>query len=169
MFSDPDEIPRPDLLKNLNLRKKYGIFLQNIFCYKFNLFNKYESPWEGTRVCKMKDLKSIDYMRQEIRYKNLSMPFWKFYKEKSIEVIENGGWHFNSLLSPEEISQKLKTFAHSEYSEKKYSSVVSIKQKIRNKIDLFDRGHKYEKVQINNTFPEYLTRNISKFSHLIEN
>ena len=117
----------------------------------------------------MKDLKSIDYMRQEIRYKNLLMPFWKFYKEKSIEVIENGGWHFNSLLSPEEISQKLKTFAHSEYSEKKYSSVVSIKQKIRNKIDLFDRGHKYEKVQINSTFPEYLTRNISKFSHLIEN
>ena len=169
MFSDPDEIPRPDLLKNLDLKKKYGIFLQNIYCYKFNLFNKYESPWEGTRVCKMKDLKSIDYMRQRIRYKNLSMPFWKFYKEKSIEVIKNGGWHFNSLLSPEEISQKLKTFAHSEYSGEKYSSVESIEKKIKNKIDLFDRGHKYEKVEINSTFPKYLTQNIAKFSHLIEN
>ena len=51
MFSDPDEIPRPDLLKNLDLKKKYGIFLQNIYCYKFNLFNEYEIPWEGTRVC----------------------------------------------------------------------------------------------------------------------
>ena len=169
MFSDPDEIPRPDLLKNLNLKKRYGIFLQNIYCYKFNLFNKYESPWEGTRVCKIKDLKSIDYMRQKIRHKNLLMPFWKFYREKNIEVIENGGWHFNSLLSPEEISKKLKTFAHSEYSGEKYSSIESIKKKIKNKIDLFDRGHKYEAVQIDNSFPEYLIQNINKFSHLIEN
>ena len=28
-------------------------------------FNKYETPWEGTRVCKKKNLKSIDYMRQK--------------------------------------------------------------------------------------------------------
>ena len=54
MFSDPDEIPNPQILKNLNLKMKYGIFLQNMYCYKFNLFNKYESPWEGTRVCKKK-------------------------------------------------------------------------------------------------------------------
>ena len=28
MFSDPDEIPRPEILKNLSLKKKYGIFLE---------------------------------------------------------------------------------------------------------------------------------------------
>ena len=167
MFSDPDEIPRPELLKDLNLKNKYGIFLQNIYCYKFNLFNKYESPWEGTRICKMKDLKSIDYMRQKIKCKNLNTPFWKFYKEKNIEVIENGGWHFNSLLSPEEISRKLKTFAHSEYSAEKYSSIESIKQKIKKKVDLFERGHEYETVQINSSFPRYLVQNIEKFSKLI--
>ena len=49
-FSDPDEIPNPNTLKNLNLKKKYGIFLQKMYCYKFNLFNKEESPWEGTRI-----------------------------------------------------------------------------------------------------------------------
>ena len=53
-FSDPDEIPNPNLLKNFKLKKKYGIFMQKCFNYKFNLFNKYESPWEGTRVCKKK-------------------------------------------------------------------------------------------------------------------
>ena len=51
-FSDPDEIPKPEILKNFELKKKYGIFLQNCFNYKFNLFNKHESPWEGTRVAK---------------------------------------------------------------------------------------------------------------------
>ena len=43
--------------------------MQKCFNYKFNLFNKYESPWEGTRVCKKKNLKSIDYMRQKIKKK----------------------------------------------------------------------------------------------------
>ena len=56
MFSDPDEIPNPKILANLKLEKKYGIFLQQMYCYKFNLYNKYESPWEGTRICKKKIL-----------------------------------------------------------------------------------------------------------------
>ena len=53
-FSDPDEIIKPDLLKDFKLKKKYGIFLQKCFNYKFNIFNPYETPWEGTRVCKKK-------------------------------------------------------------------------------------------------------------------
>ena len=55
-FSDPDEIPNPSLLSNFILKKKYGIFLQNFYNYKFNLFNPYETPWEGTKVCKKKTL-----------------------------------------------------------------------------------------------------------------
>ena len=66
MFSDPDEIPNPEMIKRLNLTSKYGIFLQNCFCYKLNIFNKYETPWEGTRICKKKNLKSFDYLRQKI-------------------------------------------------------------------------------------------------------
>ena len=50
MFSDPDEIPNPNILKELNLQNKYGIFLHKMYCYKFNIFNQHESPWEGTRV-----------------------------------------------------------------------------------------------------------------------
>jgi beta-1,4-mannosyl-glycoprotein beta-1,4-N-acetylglucosaminyltransferase len=56
-FSDPDEIPNPQVLKNFELKEKYGIFMQKCFNYKFNLFNKYESPWEGTRVSKKKKFK----------------------------------------------------------------------------------------------------------------
>ena len=74
-FSDPDEIMRPEKLKNFKLKKKYGIFFQDFFNFKFNLFNKYESPWEGTRVAKKKNLKSIDFMRQKILSKNLKKYF----------------------------------------------------------------------------------------------
>ena len=56
-FSDPDEIPKPEILINFELKKKYGIFMQKCFNYKFNLYNSHESPWEGTRVCKKKKFK----------------------------------------------------------------------------------------------------------------
>ena len=167
MFSDPDEIPNPITLRNLNLKKKFGIFLQNMYCYKFNIFNQYESPWEGTRVCKKRNLKSIDYMRQKIVLKNLKQPFWKIYKEKSIDIFKNGGWHFNSLLTPEEISLKLKTFAHTEFAKPEYSDVNIIKQNIQQKKDLFKRNLTYTAVELDNTFPKYILENKEELSSWI--
>ena len=166
-FSDPDEIPNPESYKNFELKKKYGIFLQKFYNYKFNLFNPYETPWEGTKVCKKKNLKSIDFMREKIKAKNLKYKFYRFDKEKNIELFTNGGWHFNNLLSPENISKKLKTFAHTEYSDDKFSSIEIIKKKIANKIDLFERGENYEKQEINKEFPKYLRDNLTKFKEFI--
>jgi beta-1,4-mannosyl-glycoprotein beta-1,4-N-acetylglucosaminyltransferase len=166
-FSDPDEIPNPQVLKNFELKEKYGIFMQKCFNYKFNLFNKYESPWEGTRVSKKKNLKSIDFMRQKIRSKNLSYSFLRIDKEKSIKIFYNSGWHFNNILSPEEISLKLKTFAHSEFANVKFSSLNIIKNKIDNRRDLFGRGHQYQKVKIDKSYPDYLKKNLYKFKDFI--
>ena len=166
-FSDPDEIIRPEILKDFKLNKKYGIFFQDFFNYKINLYNKFESPWEGTRVAKKKNLKSIDYMRQKVRSKNLNYSFLRIDKEKSIEVFKDGGWHFNNIMSPREISLKLKTFAHSEFSSDKFSSIENIKNKIKNKIDLFDRGHIYEAIKLNEKFPKYILQNLDKFNEFI--
>jgi beta-1,4-mannosyl-glycoprotein beta-1,4-N-acetylglucosaminyltransferase len=166
-FSDPDEIPDPNLLINFNLKKKYGIFFQDCFNYKFNLFNPYETPWEGTRVAKKKDLNSIDFMRQKVKAKNLKYGFYRFDKEKNIEIFEKGGWHFNNLMSPEDISIKLKTFAHSEFSNEKFSSVEIIKDKIKRKIDLFNRGHTYKIIELDKTFPNYILNNITYFKDYI--
>ena len=166
-FSDPDEIPDPNLLNNFKLNKKYGIFLQDCFNYKFNLFNQYETPWEGTRVAKKKNLKSIDFMRQKVKSKNLRYSFFRFDKEKNIETFDKGGWHFNNLMSPEDISLKLKTFAHLEFSGDEFSAVEVIKDKIERKIDLFNRGHNYQCKILDDTFPEYLIKNIQMFKEWI--
>ena len=74
-FSDPDEIIKPEILINFELQSKYGIFLLKCFNYKFNLFNPHETPWEGTKVVKKKNLKSIDFMRQKVLAKNLKYSF----------------------------------------------------------------------------------------------
>ena len=166
-FSDPDEIPNPSLLLNFVLKKKYGIFLQNFYNYKFNLFNPYETPWEGTKVCKKKDLKSIDFMREKIKEKNLKYRIYRIDKEKSIEIFHNGGWHFNNLMEPKFISKKLKTFAHSEYSGEEFSSIEIIKKKIEEKVDLFNRGERYNYVKVDNTFPEHLLNNLDKYKDYI--
>jgi beta-1,4-mannosyl-glycoprotein beta-1,4-N-acetylglucosaminyltransferase len=167
MFSDPDEIPNPEKLRNLNLQNKYGIFLQDCFCYMINLFNKYESPWEGTRICKKRNLKSINHMRQNVKLKNLKYKFFRLDKERDIQIINNGGWHFNNLMTAEDISLKLKTFAHTEFSGSRFSDVNVIKNKIKNKIDLFERGHIYKKVDIDESFPSYLIENLEKYKHYI--
>ena len=166
-FSDPDEIPNPDLLKNFKLKKKYGVLLQNFYNYNFNLFNPHETPWEGTRVCKKKNLKSIDYMRQKIKKKNSDYRFYRLDKERSVEVFNNGGWHFNNLMKPELIAKKLKTFAHSEYRGEEYSSVSNIKKKIEAKIDLFNRGENYKVVKIDKSFPKHLVDNIEFYKEYI--
>ena len=168
MFSDPDEIPRPEILTNLKLHKKYGIFLQKMFCYKLNIYNPNETPWEGSRICLKKNLKSIDFLRQKILKKNIRYPFWRIDKEKSIQLIDNGGWHFNYLSEPEKISKKLKTFAHTEYSKDKFTSVDMIKNNIKDMKDLFNRGYQYYKVQLDKTFPDYVLKNQDKFYKWIE-
>jgi len=167
MYSDSDEIPSPKTIKNLNLKKKYGIFLQNFYVYKINIFNKYESPWEGTRICKKKFLKDFTHLRKKIRIKNIKKSFFNIRYEKSIDIIENGGWHFNNLYNPETISKKLKTFQHVKFGDEKYSSIEIIKKKILNLEDLFGRNHKYTKVEINESFPKYIKSNLEKFKNFI--
>ena len=87
--------------------------------------------------------------------------------KKNIQIYSDAGWHFNNILSPEEISLKLKTFAHSEFSDEKFSSITVIEDKIRKRIDLFDRGHKYTKIEIDEKFPKEIKNNLDKFREFI--
>ena len=106
-------------------------------------------------------------MREKVKRKNLKYKFYRFDKEKNIEIFNESGWHFNNLLSPEEISKKLKTFAHTEYSSDRFSSIEIIQKKIDERIDLFERGEKYKKEVLNDKFPKYLLENLSKYKDFI--
>ena len=52
---------------------------------------------------------------------------------------------------------------------KNFRQLKLYKKKIKNRIDLFERGHKYEVIKIDNNFPDYITKNIDKFKEFIEN
>ena len=106
-------------------------------------------------------------MRQKVRVKNLKYSFFRIDKEKNIEVFKNAGWHFNNIMSPKQISNKLKTFAHTEFNKDKFSGPDIIKLKIKKRIDLFDRGHQYRMVNFDNSFPKYLIENYEIYKDFI--
>ena len=50
-------------------------------------------------------------------------------KKEIFKFLKMVGWHFNNLMQPEDISKKLKTYAHSEFNDEKFSAVELIKKK----------------------------------------
>ncbi len=170
IVSDEDEIPNPQKILEFNFNKfRYGIFLQNLYYYKLNIQNigEYDgNKWPGSRMCKKKDLKSFSWFRS-LKTKNVKKPFWKFWKERNIQLIENGGWHFTYLMNYKEISEKIKSSEHSEFNKEEFTNIDNIKNRISNLKDPFDRKNKLVKVIIDNSYPEYIFNNQDYYSDWI--
>ena len=180
IHSDNDEIPD---LKNFDLKKntkKYVIFNQKMYYYKFNL-SLPNLNWFGSKACKIKDLKSINILRS---IKNKKYPFYRIdtffsnLKHQSLYVVENGGWHFSNLKNLEELERKyLNDENHAEYEAQGFTKNKII-ENLKNKT--IDYNHsakknasnrfqstKLEKVNLN-TLPEFIINNIDKYQDWID-
>ena len=169
IYSDEDEIVNPKILKTFLYNKfKYGVFMQNSYYYKFNIQSKTEGHgnWPGSRICQKKNLISFTKLKL-LKIKNLKYSFWRFDKEKSIQLIKQGGWHFTYLMTPKNISMKINDMVYQNLNIKKYNSIKLIKKKIECLEDLFDRGFILKKVKIDKTFPTYLKENIKYYKKWI--
>ena len=118
----------------------------------------------GTKIIQKKHLKSPQWLRN---IKTSKPPFWKFYKPRQPQLIYDGGWHFSFLKEPKDISKKIQSYSHSEFNTPEFTDEVKIAARIRNRQDIFDRNYKYEKVDLNNTFPKYILENLKKFENWI--
>ena len=169
IFSDEDEIVNPTAISHFKQNDyKFGLFLQNMYYYKLNILGLDEGDgnWTGSRICKKKYLKSFFDFRI-LKTKNIKYPFWRIDKEKSIQLIKNGGWHFTYLMTPDEISKKINNMAHTEFNKEEFKNVEKIKEKINNLVDPFNRNLRLKKVKINNNYPEYLLQNINIYKDWI--
>ena len=163
LISDVDEIPNLEKIDWNTINDQIILFKQDMFYYKLNL-KLPDLIWSGTKACKKKYLKSPQWLRN---IKTKKIPFWKFYKERQPQLIDDGGWHFSFLKKPKEISQKIKVFAHQEFKKNIFFDEKKIAERIKNQKDLFDRNIKYEKVEINEEFPKYILENKLKFNEWI--
>ena len=162
MISDLDEIPNLRNLKHIE-KSKYTVFEQENYSFKFNLKNISFPKWYGTKLCKKKYLRSPQWLRNQ-KIKKYS--FLKFYKIKW-NIIPHGGWHFSYIMTPHEISEKIKAFGHAEYNLDKFTDIKTIEDKINQGVDLFDRNQNYQKIQLNSSFPKVIFENKNKFNDWI--
>lgn len=130
------------------------VFKQNIYYYYLNGF--INNKWLGSRIVFYKDL--ITYFKSSPQIVRNSV---------SNNIISNGGWHFSYLFTPEEISIKIHSFAHSEYDKSNYTDISLIKERIIKGEDLFGRKDNITYVEIDNTFPDYLIKNLEKYKKYI--
>ena len=157
ILSDSDEIPDLTKLPEIKNNKKFIAFSQKMFMYKLNLQNLNEDAWIGSRMTKKKNIKSMQDLRN-LKFKHY--PFWRI--DKLNQQIIKGGWHFSYMQTPEQILQKIRSFSHGEYN-KKNLNLKSIQEKILKSEDIFGRGTKLKKINLDESYPKYITQNKEKF------
>jgi len=155
ILSDVDEVPNLKKLNSFN-KKNFGVFSQKMFMYKINFLNLDENNWHGSKICLKKKLKSPQWLR-DLKFKKY--PFWRIDKPRNIQIIQDGGWHFAYLQSAENISKKIRSFAHGEFNKEHLTDEMKIRDKILKGEDVFERGFKIKKVSIDKSFPDYIQKN----------
>ena len=82
--------------------------------------------------------------------------------------LQNGGWHFSFMYTPEGISKKFSSYQHLEFDNPNYNNIEIIKSKIAKGEDVLGRGYKFSKIKIDKTFPQYLLNNLEKYKDYIQ-
>lgn len=181
IFSDVDEIPCPETLQKIiadfDKTKVYHLAQRNFYVYMNNeeksgklLSITGEFPdipvekrlWLGTKIC------NIDNIPQEgiVRLRDLVA----VDDPRSIRV-SDGGWHFGYMGGLGEknpmkrIGIKTKAAAHQNYNEKEILA-ETMDHLILGR-DIFGRDARFERVEIDDTYPEYLRDHLDEYQHFV--
>ena len=164
--SDVDEIPNPTRISEfIKSRKKFGVFEQLLFYYKLNMLSTSSHNWFGSKICLKKNLKSLNWLRE---YKIKQYPWWRLDKPENIYIIKNGGWHFSFLYNVEGIIKKISSYQHTEFDNKDIKDKNKIIKKIEEGKDIFNRNYNFQRINIDDRFPEYLIKNKNKYTNWIK-
>ena len=154
ILSDSDEIPDLTKLNQIKSNAKFIAFSQMMFMYKLNLQNVNESNWIGSRMTLKKNFPMPQKLRN-LKFKEY--PFWRFDKTR-LQIIK-GGWHFSFLQKPSDIAKKIMSYSHGEFNKSEITDEKNIEKKIANGEDIFERGYELKKINIDETFPDYILKN----------
>lgn len=177
IFSDVDEIPNPDTLKELIPKvedgKIYMLAQRLFYCYlnmeevSGNLLSVTgefddapKKQWLGTKVCRYSVLDN--YTTEELRNK----------EQKAIGVrVPDGGWHFSYMGGGKgqsvasRVRYKIKSAAHQEYNNR--HTLWRVGKRIRDKQDFLGREADLRIVEIDETYPKYLREHLKEYKYLV--
>ena len=175
LISDVDEIPNLQSLNFKEIKSEIILFKQDMFYYKLNL-KMPDMVWSGTKGCKKKNFKNPQWLRN---IKDKKYPIYRLdtlFSEKkyiNLKFIDNGGWHFSNIKTPEEIEHKLKSYLHHLEFDVNPLSLEEIKNIIKNKQAIYDlkvdkrvnkigNGNQLEEYPLSK-LPLYLQENREKY------
>lgn len=179
IFSDLDEIPNPDKIKEILAdfqKDKIYHFAQRMFyCYlnmeevSGNLLS-YAGEFPGIERKKWIGTKMCSY--QLLREQNLRLGELRFPERKEIGIrVEDGGWHFGYMGGHGEkdiskrVQEKVVSAAHQEYNSKRVLSQVT--DQIKDGKDIFGRDAKFVRCEIDESYPSYIREHREELSFLI--
>jgi beta-1,4-mannosyl-glycoprotein beta-1,4-N-acetylglucosaminyltransferase len=181
IFGDVDEIPDPKalqkIIKDFDKTKVYHLAQRNFYAFlnmeeksgsllsitgDFKEIPDNERKWLGTKIT------SIDNIPKEgiVRLRDLVKP----EDPRSVRV-SDGGWHFGYMggkhqTNPvERIGVKVKAAAHQEYNDREI--LAETMDRLILGQDIFGRDARFERVEVDNSYPEYLLNNLDYYDYLV--
>ena len=175
IVSDIDEIPNLEKLDFRKIQDDLIFFNQKMCYYKFNLYQK-DYNWTGSRACKKKNLLSPQWIR-DIKPKKYSKwrldTYFSKHKYSNISLINNGGWHFSYLNTPELIEQKLKSYTHHREYDLNPIGIENIENRIKNRTSVYNlssdkRDNQFAEgvklaIMDNEDLPSYIYQNLNQY------
>lgn len=178
ILSDVDEIPNPKTLKEIidhfDPDKVYHLAQRMFYCY-LNMeevsgkllsitgeFPEVERKmWLGTKVFSKKNIPESGIIR--MRESSVTLPM-------AVRVAD-GGWHFGYMGSSKEsdvskrIGDKVVAAAHQEYNNQ--DVLAEARDRLLLGQDMFGRNAEFVRVEIDDSYPDYLLKHLDDYQHLI--
>jgi len=180
LISDVDEIPKLSSVNLNQIKNEIILFKQDMFYYKYNL-SLPNFKWTGTKAVKRKNLVSPQWLRN---VKDRKYPFYRvdtFFSDKkyiNIQIINDGGWHFSNIKSPEMIEHKLRSYLHHREFDQVSLSIKEINELVKKKQAIYDlrvdkRVNKVGNGVILENFemkklPNHINNNIDKYKNWLD-
>ena len=181
IFGDCDEIPNPvqleKIIKGFDKTKVYHLAQRNFSAFvnmeeksgnllsitgEFPDIPNNKRKWLGTKVTSIRNIPKEGI----VRLRDLC----KVTDANAVRVAD-GGWHFGYMGGEKEtdpierIGVKIKAAAHQEYNEREI--ILETMDHLALGQDIFGRDARFERVKIDDTYPEYLRKHLDEYSHLI--
>lgn len=178
ILSDVDEIPNPEVLKEIiehfNSDKIYHLAQRMFYCYlnmeemSGNLLSiTGEFPgvsrkmWLGTKVFSKKSIPEDGII--QLREASVTSP--------AAVRVADGGWHFGYMGSSKEsdvskrVGDKVVAAAHQEYNNQ--DTLAEARDRLLLGQDMFGRAARFERVEIDESYPKYLLEHLEEYQYLI--
>ena len=162
IISDVDEIPRSSVVAQcISPDDVYALDLTE-YTYYINYKKCSDESYPWIKILSYGKLKSVTPCGA--RYYGWDGDAKKITNFVSyIVFIKDAGWHFSFMGGIDKIKEKIESWAHQEYNTDHFKNNVLL-DKINNSESVY--GYKYQLVDIDNSYPAYITENIEHFSYL---